>query len=61
MILPQDRRMLALETFGVPLFGGFQTEHQHVENDAYVDGYYQQAQQVRPPAQEIGYFEGDIN
>jgi hypothetical protein len=53
--------MLALETFGVPLFGGFQAERQHVENDAYVDRYYQQAKQIWPPAQEIGYFEGDIN
>jgi hypothetical protein len=44
----------------VVLLGCFQTQHQHVEDNPDVEYENQESQHVRP-AQQIGYFEGDIN
>jgi hypothetical protein len=53
--------MLLMETFGVALFDRFETQHQHVENDAHVDGDYQHAKHVQARAQDVGNLEGDVN
>jgi hypothetical protein len=49
-----------METFGVALFGRFETQHEHIENYAYVDYYYQHAKHVRARAQDVGNLEGDV-